>query len=462
MFDKSIYIERRNELKKLVGSGLIYFPGNVDAAMNYPSNTYKFRQDSSFLYYFGLDTQNLAAVIDVDANEEIIYGDDRTLDDVVWMGEEDKLADRAALVGVQSTEPYNNLKEKISAAKAKKQKVHYLPHYRGETTIETSEMLGITPTEVNKNASFDLIKAVIKQRSIKTAEEVAEIEKAVNISFVMNTMAMKLSKPGLIEREVCGAVEGISLSMSEGVSFPIIFSVHGETLHNHHHDNVMKDGDLLILDSGAESGLHYASDITRTFPVNGKFSPLQKDLYNIVLKANTEAIEMIKPGVKFKDIHLHAAKVIAEGLIQQGFMKGDAEAAVKAGAHALFFPHGLGHMMGLDVHDLEGLGENYVGYDDKTNRSDQFGLAYLRLGKELETGHVVTVEPGMYFIPQLIDNWKSENKHTEFINYDRLEEMKDFGGIRIEDDVLVTNNGYKVIGIPIPKTVEEVEKYCNE
>ncbi len=462
MFDKSVYIERRNELKKLIGSGLIYFPGNVDAAMNYPSNTYKFRQDSSFLYYFGLDAQNLAAVIDLDADEEIIYGDDRTLDDVVWMGEEDKLANRAALVGVQSTKPYSNLKEKISAVKSKKQKVHYLPHYRGETTIETSEMLGITPAEVNKNASLDLIKAVIKQRSIKTAEEVAEIEKAVNISFVMNTMAMKLSKPGLIEREVCGAVEGISLSMSEGVSFPIIFSVHGETLHNHHHSNVMKDGDLLILDSGAESGLHYASDITRTFPVNGKFSPLQKDLYNIVLKANTEAIEMIKPGVKFKDIHLHAAKVIAEGLIEQGFMKGDAEAAVKAGAHALFFPHGLGHMMGLDVHDLEGLGENYVGYDDKTNRSDQFGLAYLRLGKELETGHVVTVEPGMYFIPQLIDNWKSENKHTEFINYDRLEEMKDFGGIRIEDDVLVTNNGYKVIGIPIPKTVEEVEKYCNE
>jgi Xaa-Pro aminopeptidase len=462
MFDKSVYIERRSQLKKLVGGGLIYFPGNVDAAMNYGANTYKFRQDSSFLYYFGLDSQNLAAVIDVDADVDIIFGDDRTLDDVVWMGVEDKLADRAALVGVTLTEPYNNLKEKISSAKSKNQKVHFLPHYRGKTTIETSELLEITPAEVNKNTSLDLIKAVIKQRSIKTAEEVAEIEKAVNISFVMNTMAMKLSKPGLIEREVSGAVEGIALSMSEGVSFPIIFSVHGETLHNHQHNNVMKDGDLLILDSGAESGLHYGSDITRTFPVNGKFSPLQKELYNIVLKANTEAIEMIKPGVKFKDIHLHAAKVITEGLIEKGFMKGDADAAVKAGAHALFFPHGLGHMMGLDVHDMEGLGENYVGYDDETKRSEQFGLAYLRLGKELETGHVVTVEPGMYFIPQLIDNWKSENKHAEFINYDKLEEMKTFGGIRIEDDILVTNNGFKLIGIPIPKTVEEVEKYCNE
>jgi Xaa-Pro aminopeptidase len=462
MFDRSVYIERRNKLKQLVGSGLIYFPGNVDACMNYGANTYKFRQDSSFLYYFGLDTQNLAAVIDVDKDEEIIFGDDRTLDDVVWMGTEDKLANRAELVGVELTEPSGNIQTKIDGAKSKNQKIHYLPHYRGKTMISTGILLGISPSDINKNASNELIKAVIKQRSIKSADEVAEIEKAVNISFVMNTMAMKLSKPGLIEREIAGAVEGIALSLSEGVSFPIIFSVHGETLHNHHHNNVMKDGDLLILDSGAESGLHYASDITRTFPVNGKFSPMQKDLYNIVLKANTEAIQMIKPGIKFKEIHLHAARVIAAGLIEHGFMKGDADAAVDAGAHALFFPHGLGHMMGLDVHDLEGLGENLVGYDDKTIRSEQFGLAYLRLAKELETGFVVTVEPGMYFIPELIDSWKAENKHSEFINYDKLESMKTFGGIRIEDDVLVTGSGYKIIGQPIPKTVEDVEKYCNE
>ena len=421
MFDRSVYINRRNKLKELVGSGIIFFPGNVDAAMNYPANTYKFRQDSTFLYYFGLDTQNLNAVIDVDNNEEIIFGDDRTLDDVVWMGVEEKLADRATKVGVELTNESSKLKTKLNSAKSSKQKIHYLPQYRGETIISTADLLGSTPKELNKNASVELIKSVIKQRSIKSPEEVAEIEKAINISFVMNTMAMKLSKPGTIEREVAGAVEGIALSMGEGVSFPIIFSVHGETLHNHHHNNVMKDGNLLILDSGAESGLHYASDITRTFPVNGKFSGLQKDLYNIVLKANTESIEMIKPGIRFKDVHLHAAKVIAEGLIEQGFMKGNPESAVEAGAHALFFPHGLGHMMGLDVHDLEGLGENHVGYDKETSRSDQFGLAYLRLGKKLETGFVLTVEPGMYFIPQLIDSWKAEDKHAEFINYDKLE-----------------------------------------
>ena len=462
MFDRSVYINRRNKLKELVGSGIIFFPGNVDAAMNYPANTYKFRQDSTFLYYFGLDTQNLNAVIDVDNNEEIIFGDDRTLDDVVWMGVEEKLADRATKVGVELTNESSKLKTKLNSAKSSKQKIHYLPQYRGETIISTADLLGSTPKELNKNASVELIKSVIKQRSIKSPEEVAEIEKAINISFVMNTMAMKLSKPGTIEREVAGAVEGIALSMGEGVSFPIIFSVHGETLHNHHHNNVMKDGNLLILDSGAESGLHYASDITRTFPVNGKFSGLQKDLYNIVLKANTESIEMIKPGIRFKDVHLHAAKVIAEGLIEQGFMKGNPESAVEAGAHALFFPHGLGHMMGLDVHDLEGLGENHVGYDKETSRSDQFGLAYLRLGKKLETGFVLTVEPGMYFIPQLIDSWKAEDKHAEFINYDKLDKMKSFGGIRIEDDVLVTDKGYKVIGIPIPKTVADVEKYCND
>ncbi|MDX1699720.1 MAG: M24B family metallopeptidase, partial [Melioribacteraceae bacterium] len=342
----------------------------------------------------------------------------------------------------------------------KGRKIHYLPQYRFDNILIIDQLMHIKSLKVNENVSKKFIKAVIEQRSIKADEEIEEIEKALEISHKMNTEAMKLIEPGKVEREIFGKVEGIALSYGNGVSFPIIFSVEGQILHNHSHDNVMKEGQIAVLDSGAETTLGYASDITRTIPISGTFSNKQKEIYNIVLQSQLKAIEMIQPDPKFKDIHIEAAKVIAKGLTDLGIMKGDVEEAVENGAHALFFPHGLGHMMGLDVHDMENLGENYVGYDKSLKRSKQFGLAYLRLGKELKSGYVVTVEPGCYFIPALIDKWESEKKHSNFINYEKLKEYRDFGGIRIEDDVLVTDQGFKVLGIPIPKTVDEVEKAC--
>jgi len=305
-----------------------------------------------------------------------------------------------------------------------------------------------------------LIKAVVAQRSLKSDEEVVEIEKALDISHEMYQLAMQNTKVGKYEKEVAGAVEGLVLSRGSQISFPIIFTIHGEVLHGHSHENLMKAGDLLVLDSGAESPLHYASDITRTFPASGKFTPLQKDIYQIVLAANLGAIEKMSPGISFKEVHLHAAKIIAENLIQLGFMKGNPDDAVAAGAHALFFPHGLGHQLGLDVHDMEALGENFVGYDETVKRSDQFGLAYLRFAKILEPGLVLTVEPGIYFMPELIAQWKAQHKHADFINYNKAEKTIGFGGIRVEDDVLVTKNGFRVLGKPIAKTVAEVEEWC--
>ena len=461
MFSSETYIQRRNELKKTMKSGILFFPGAVDTPMNYRANTYKFRQDSTFLYYFGIDAPNLAAAIDVDNNREIIFCDDRDIDDIVWMGPEKSISDRASEVGVGETKSMAELAEALSSHTKAGERIFYLPQHQAQIMIEFDRWLNIQPTEVNEKSSKDFIRAVVKQRSIKSNEEVAEIEKAVDTSYLMNTLAMRATSEGTLEREIFGAVEGLALGMGNGISFPVIFSVNGETLHNHHHENIMKDGDLALLDSGAESLLHYASDITRTFPVSGKFTQRQKDIYNIVLDSQLKAIELIKPGVNYKEIHLETAKVIASGLKELGLMKGDIDDAVKAGAHALFYPHGLGHMLGLDVHDMEGLGEGFVGYDENTQRSDQFGLAYLRLAKELHPRFVITVEPGIYFIPQLYKNWKTENKLAEFINYDKVAEYMDFGGIRIEDDVLVTETGNRVLGkSPIPKTVEEVERAC--
>jgi len=462
MFSTTTYLERRNELKKKFKNGVLLFLGNEESPMNYASNTYHYRQDSSFLYYWGLNQPTLAAVINIDKDEEIIFGDERTIDDIIWMGFDETIKEKAKRVGVTNVKSFSKFGEYLKKIIDKKIKVHYLPQYRQDNIFLLDKMLKIKHTIVNENASKKMIKAIIKQRAIKSDEEIAEIEKAIEISYEMNTAAMQTIKPGIKEREVFGKVEGIALSRGNGVSFPVIFSVNGEILHNHAHENIMQDGQLAVLDSGAETMLGYASDITRTFPVNGKFTEKQKVIYNIVLESQLKSIEMMKPGVKFKDVHLTAAKVIANGLKKVGIMKGNIENAVSNGAHALFFPHGLGHMMGLDVHDMENLGENYVGYDKNVKRSDQFGLAYLRFGKDLENGLVLTVEPGCYFIPALIDEWENDKKHTEFINYKKLKEYRDFGGIRIEDDVLITEDGYKVLGKPIPKTIEEIEEACSK
>jgi len=376
------------------------------------------------------------------------------------MGFDESLQDKSRKVGINNVKPFAKLGRYLKKHSAKGNKIHYLPQYRHDNIFLLDELLDIKHTNVNENASKKLIKAVIKHRSIKSPEEISEIEKAVETSYLMNTTAMKLMKSGILEREIFGTVEGIALSKGNGVSFPIIYSVNGQILHNHAHENIMQDGQIAVLDSGAETMMGYASDITRTIPVNGKFSEKQKSIYNIVLDAQVKSIEMMKPGLKFKEVHLTSAKIIAVGLKELGIMKGDTDEAVAKGAHALFFPHGLGHMMGLDVHDMENLGENLVGYNKKIKRSEQFGLAYLRLGKELNPGFVVTVEPGCYFIPALIDQWNKDNMHKDFINYDILDSYRDFGGVRIEDDVVVTEDGQKIIGKEIPKTVEAVEEAC--
>jgi len=457
MFAKEIYIARRSELKKIVQSGVIVFTGNNDMPMNYPDNTYLFRQDSTFLYYFGLDFPGLAAIIDIEEDKEIIFGYDFTMADIIWMGHQDTLKEKAAEVGITISDRTEAFDANLHHAAKSRKTIHYLPQYRMDNKVRLAKTLNLSVEQIERNVSDKLMKAVIAQRSVKEILEIEEIENALDITYNMHTYAMKNTKPGMIESEISGLVEGISMTHGGRISFPVIFSVHGETLHNHHHNNIMQAGRLVVHDSGAETGMHYAGDITRTFPVNGSFSEKQREIYEIVLKTQQTAIEAIKPEIPFKNIHLLAAETITEGLKATGIMKGDVKEAVAEGAHALFFPHGLGHMMGLDVHDMEGLDENLVGYNETIQRSEQFGLAYLRLAKVLKPNYVVTVEPGIYFIPQLIEQWETERRHNAFINYDKLKDYLDFGGIRIEDDVLVTENGHRVLGKPIPKTISDVE-----
>ncbi|UCE42816.1 MAG: aminopeptidase P family protein [Candidatus Aminicenantes bacterium] len=458
MFDSKIYTERRTRLKEQVGSGLLLFLGNEESPMNYPANPYHFRQDSSFLYFFGLDTPSLAAIMDVDDGKDVIFGNDVEMEDIIWMGHLPTMKERADLVGVSETAPLPQLKETIKEALQKGKTIHYLPPYRPESVLKIAQLLGIEHDSVKKYASKDFIKAVVAQRNIKIPEEIAQMELAHEVTNDMYLAAMRMAKQGVFEYEIVGKMEGIIGASDCHVAFPIILTKNGQILHNHYHGNQLAEGDLLVMDSGSESPMNYASDITRTVPVGGKFTEKQRQIYEIVLQAQEMAIQNIKPGITFKDIHLLSAAVIASGLKEAGLMKGDMAAAVDEGAHALFFPHGLGHMIGLDVHDMEGLGEDYVGYDHTVERSSQFGLAYLRLAKELESGNVVTVEPGIYFIPTLIDQWASEKKFEQFIDYAKVEEYRNFGGIRIEDDILVTQDGSQVLGKSIPKKVEDIEK----
>lgn len=461
MFKKEVYWQRRERLHGLVDGGILLFPGNNESAMNYKSNTYHYRQDSSFLYFFGISQPGLAGVCDLDSGEDILYGDDLTIDDIIWMGEHPEMKELAARIGLERTKSYSELSKDLQKAVAEGRKVHILPPYRGDQVLHLAELLNCTVGEVDGFVSEEFIKAVVALRNIKDEFEIAEIEKAVDVAHIMHTTAMKMGFPGNFERELAGAIEGIALSHGGPVSFPIILSMDGQTLHNHDHSQELVEGRLVVTDAGAETAMRYASDITRTFPVGGKFSEKQRSIYDIVLKANMEAIEHTRPGVRNLDLHLGAAKTIASGLKDLGILKGSVDDIVAAGAHALFFPHGLGHMMGLDVHDMENLGENYVGYDDTVKRSDQFGLAFLRMGRELKPGFVFTIEPGCYFIPALIALWKGEGRHKEFINYDKAETYIGLGGVRLEDDVLVTDNGYRLLGTPIPKTVAEVEETMN-
>lgn len=457
MFEKQVYVERRLKLRKKIKSGLVIILGNTESPMNYKSNTYRFRQDSNFLYFFGLDIPGLVGVIDIEDGKDCLYGNDFDIDDIIWMGPQPTLKELGEKVGILSTHPFKELYSTLSRAIKHGRRIHFLPPYRADNVLLLEQLLGINQSVIKNYSSVELIKAIVSLRSVKEDVEIAEIEKACEVGYQMHVTAMRMAKPGISEQAITGAIEGVAIAQGYMSSFPIILSQNGETLHNHDHSQMLTSGRLLLIDSGAEISSHYASDFTRTIPVDGKFTVKQKEIYNIVLAANNKAIEISKPGIPYMDVHKAAARVIAEGLTKLGLMKGNPDDAVANGAHALFFPHGLGHMMGLDVHDMEDLGENYVGYDDEITRADQFGIAYLRLGRRLQKGFVLTVEPGIYFIPALIQKWKSEKINESFINYAKVEEYIGFGGIRIEDDILITDNGSRILGKRIPVTVEEIE-----
>ena len=463
MFTANVYKERREALRRQLDGGLILLLGNSEASSNYPDNTYHFRQDSSFLYFFGINNPGFAGVIDVEGGEETIFGNDFTMDDIIWMGPQPSVSFQASEVGVANSAPLSNLKPLIEKAMRQGRKVHFLPPYRHANKLWLEELTGFRVAQLSTNVSVELIKAIVNLRSVKSELEIAEIERACDIGYEMHTTAMRMCRPGIKEQLIAGAIEGIALSHGAGVSFPTILSMNGETLHNHYHGNILTEGRLMLTDAGAETNMNYCSDFTRTMPVGGRFTQRQKDIYNIVVAAHDCAINHARPGNTWKEVHLEVCRTLAHGLKELGLMQGDVDEAVAAGAHALFMPHGLGHMMGLDVHDMEDLGQIYVGYDDEIRPSTQFGLASLRMGRRLQEGFVITDEPGIYFIPALIDQWRAEGMHTNFLCYDAIEKYKDFGGVRLEDDVLITATGSRFLGQKrIPLYVDEVEEIMNK
>lgn len=460
MFDKQTYVNRRAKLRSLVKDGIIILFGNNESPCNYPSNGYyPFRQDSSFLYYFGLNRDGLVGVIDIDNNRETIFGNDIDIEDIVWYGSVDSVHDLAAQVGVENTAPMRALKSACNEALRQKRKIHFLPPYRHDIKIQIFDLLGIHPVQQKEAASMELIKAVVNMRSVKEQQEIEELERAAEIGYLMHTTAMKLTRPGVTEKFVGGQVDGIAHSYGAMVSFPTIYSQHGEIMHGNPSMSILEAGRLALCDAGAETINNYCSDNTRTMPVSGKFTQRQLEIYSIVEACHDYVLEVAKPGVKYFDVHLAVCRLMTERLKELGLMKGDTDEAVAAGAHAMFLPHGLGHMMGMDVHDMENLDQINVGFDEETRPNlEQFGTNCLRMGRRLLQGFVVTDEPGIYFIPALIDDWKAKGHCKEFINFDLLETYKDFGGIRIEDDILITENGCRFIGekrIPYhPKDVE--------
>jgi Xaa-Pro aminopeptidase len=457
MHTPEMFRARRSALLREVGSGLVLLPGNEEAPMNYADNVYHFRQDSSFLYFTGIRLPHFALLMDASTGGSILFGQEPTIDDIVWMGPQplpDQLAEGA---GIEKALPYEALGAHIASALAAGRAVHYLPPYRGEQLIRLSGWLGKPIGEISAGASVGLIQAVVRQRIVKSDAEIEEIGRAVDITGQMHIAAMRQAREGMTEAELAGLVEGIAVAGGGNLSYPVILTVNGHVLHNHQHHNLLRRGQMVLGDFGAETANGYAGDITRTFPVAERFTPQQKDIYEIVLGTETDAIAACRPGVSYREVHLNAALQIANGLKDLGLMQGDMAEAVAQGAHALFFPHGLGHALGLDVHDMEGLGEQYVGYRPGLERSKQFGLKSLRFARTLEPGFVLTVEPGIYFIPQLIDIWQKEGRAKDFIRYDKLEAFRDFTGIRIEDNIVVTEAGCQVLGTGIPKQLEEIE-----
>lgn len=460
MFAKETYIRRRQQLKDTLKSGLLLFLGNDECGMNYADNTYHFRQDSTFLYFFGSDYAGLAAVIDIDEDREIIFGNELTIDDIVWMGTQLTISEKSERVGIRETLPMGELKSYLERAAAKGQAIHYLPPYRGDHKLWLQELLGLAPAEIAAKSSVPFIRAVVDQRNYKSAEEIAQIEEAVNTSVEMHVTAMRMARPGIKESEIAAAVTEVAMRGGGNLSFPVIATINGQTLHNHCHSNVLHEGQLFLLDAGAENAMHYAGDLTSTMPVSGRFTEQQRTVFDINHRAYTAAVNTLRPGVAFRDVHLTAMTEICRGMKELGLMKGDPAEAANIGAYALFMPCGLGHMMGLDVHDMENLGEVYVGYNGQP-KSTQFGFKSLRLARPLEPGFVFTVEPGIYFIPELIDKWRAENMYTDFICYDKLDAWKGFGGIRNEEDYLITEDGARRLGNHKPSSADEIEAECN-
>ena len=452
MFQKEIYIERRKVLKEKVGEGLILLFGNDESSMNYADNTYHFRQDSTFLYYFGIQHPGLAAVIDIDNDKEIVFGNDYTIDDIVWMGPQPTIADRASQCGVSTVFPMRELTSVVEKSK----KIHFLPLYRPENKIKLMELIDVAPKDVTNTYSLELVKAVVSQREIKSKEEIEQLHQAVNVSVDMHVAAMKFARPGMTEAQVTAEIHKVALAAGGNIAFPIIATKNGQTLHNHFHGNTIKEGDLFLVDAGYENELSYSGDLSSTFPVSKKFTPEQKEIYEISLAGHEAAISALELNKPYKNAHIAAATTIFDGLKSMGFTKGNAMDAFEAGAHALFFPCGTGHMMGMDVHDMEDLGEVWVGYDGQP-KSTQFGLKSLRLAKPLRVGHVFTIEPGIYFIPELIDLWRGQGKFNDFINWEKVDSYRNFGGMRNEEDFVMTENGAQLLGKPKPKTIEDLE-----
>ena len=454
MFAKETYIQRRALLKKNIGSGVLLFLGNDEQGLHYEDNTFRYRQDSTFLYYFGLSFAGLSAIIDIDEDKEIIFGDELTIDHNVWMGTQPTLKEKSGRVGITEVMPSAEIMNYLHKAVRKGQTVHYLPPYRAEHKLKLMEWLGIPPAR--QEGSVPFIRAIVAQRSYKSAEEVEEIEKACNVTADMHITAMKVLRPGMYEYEVVAEMNRVAESNNCELSFATIATVNGQTLHNHYHGNKVKPGDLFLIDAGAEVESGYAGDMSSTVPADKTFTPRQRAVYEIQNAMHLEAVKALCPGIPYMDVYDLSARVMVEGMKELGLMKGNAEDAVREGAHALFYPHGLGHMMGLDVHDMENLGELWVGYNGQP-KSTQFGRKSQRLAIPLEPGFVHTVEPGIYFIPELIDLWKGEKKFKDFINYDKVEEYRNFGGIRNEEDYLITETGARRLGKKIPLTPEEVE-----
>jgi Xaa-Pro aminopeptidase len=457
MFTTQLYIQRRDELKSKIENGLILFLGNEESPMNYADNPYPFRQHSSFLYYFGIDRPSVVAIIDLDNGTETIFGDELTMDEIVWMGNQTSLKEEAEKVGIYDVLPSVKLYTILREAIASGRHIHFLPPYRPENKIKLLRLLNIRPDQFALKSSDKLVKAVIAQREIKDKDEIIEIGKAVNWSVDMHVGAMKYARPGMKESEVSAKATQVVLEKQGQPSFPIIATIRGEILHNHYHGNTLKKGQLFLLDAGAETTSHYAGDLTSTFPVLRNFSRKQKEIYQLVLDAHYATAKMLKPGIEFRDVHMEAARIIFNGLKELGLTKGNTEEAISEGAHALFFPTGLGHMMGLDVHDMEDLGELNVGYKPGEAKSSQFGLKSLRLAKELISGHVLTIEPGIYFIPELIKQWKADRKFEQFINYKNLKSYVNFGGVRIEQDYLITKRSSRLLGRKKPMEIDEIE-----